>query len=305
MDNKLYDVAVVGGGPAGLSAALVLARSRRQVVVCDDGRPRNYAAKTVNSYLAVEGLTPSALRQHAVEQCNKYGVNFLDACVIAARCCSEAGPTRFELRLKNGNHFQARKLLLATGVKDMLPDIKGFNELYGKGVHHCPFCDGWEHRDQRLVAFGRGAPAAKLAMTLLGWSSDVTCCSHEEVLESKDRELLQKRRVTYRSETVVELCGKAGKLERDEFAAGPSIPCDALFFSADQGQRSALPEMLGCECDAEGLIVSRKKAGLPFAGLFLAGDADGDVQFAIVAAAEGAIAATAIYQELAKEDHPA
>ncbi len=223
----------------------------------------------------------------------------------AGRYCEETAASKFELQLENGNSFQARKLLLATGVKDKLPAINGFADYYGKGVHHCPFCDGWEHRDQRLVAFGRGAPAATLAMTLLDWSADVTCCSHDGVLDRKERELLHRHGVQHRYETVVELSGKAGRLERVSFATGPPIACDALFFSAGQGQRSSLPQMLGCECDADGLLVTAKKQSCNVNGLFLAGDADGDVQFAIVAAAEGAIAATAIHQELATEDRAA
>jgi thioredoxin reductase len=299
--DDLFDVAIVGGGPAGLSAALVLGRSRRRVVVCDHGKPRNYAAKAIHGYLGHDGISPAEFRQLGRKECETYALSFIDQKVVAASCQDIENRSMFQLKLQNGGLLQARKLLLGTGVEDRLPQIPRLNEFYGITVHHCPYCDGWEHRDKRLIAYGHGAPAAKLAVTLLAWSRDVTCCSDGSRLSSADMNTLRCHEVNVREERVVALVGNYGILEQVQFASGPPSPCDALFFSADQGQRSKLPQMLGCECNEDGLIDSTGKQGSGVRGLFLAGDADGDVQFAVVAAAEGAIAATAIHAELQED----
>jgi thioredoxin reductase len=299
--NDVFDVAIVGGGPAGLSAALVLGRSRRRVVVCDHGKPRNYASKAIHGYLGHDGISPSELRQRGRKECETYNVSFFDQKVVAARCNGVDNHSVFQLKLQNGRLIHARKLLLVTGVEDRLPQIPRFNEFYGISMHHCPYCDGWEHRDQRIVAYGQGASAVKLALVLLSWTRHVTCCTDGYRLSSGDMEKLQQHNICCREERVVSLVGDRGILEQLQFASGPAVYCDALFFNSDQGQRSNLPQMLGCECNEEGLIKSTGKQGSGVRGVFLAGDADGDVQFAMVAAAEGAIAATAIHAELQED----
>jgi len=304
MADDTFDVAIIGGGPAGLSAALLLSRSRRRVVVCDHGRPRNYAAKAVHGFLGLDGIEPSTLRKQAAEECSSYGVAFVHGEVVSASCRETKGKSLFQFELKSGRKIHARKLLLATGVKDQLPKLSGLSDFYGDSIHHCPYCDGWEHRDKRLVAYGKGFSGAKLAVTLLQWSPSVTCCTDGEPFGSGNRERLQKYGIEVRNERITALVGNDGRLEEVRFASGQSLECDALFFSSEQGQRSSLPKMLGCKCNDEGLVESKGKQGSGVRGLFLAGDADGDVQFAIVAASEGAIAATAINAELQEEDYP-
>jgi thioredoxin reductase len=305
MRTDPFDVAIVGGGPAGLSAALILGRSRRHVVVCDHGKPRNYAAKAVHGYLALDGIAPTELRRIGREQCARYGVAFRDGEVITARRDEPSSGTMFQLLLKDGAVIHARKLLLATGVKDALPPLPNIDDFYGTSVHHCPYCDAWEHRDKRLVAFGTTSSVVDLAVMLRNWSAKVTACTHGHALSEHDQGRLHTHGIGYREEIVTNLLGSSGNLEEIAFASGVPLHCDALFFSAPQGQRSALPRMLGCECDDDGLIVAKRKQRSGVPGLFLAGDADCDVQFAIVAAAEGAIAATVINRELMDEHEAA
>ncbi|HJQ78733.1 MAG TPA: NAD(P)/FAD-dependent oxidoreductase [Lacipirellulaceae bacterium] len=298
-----YDVAIVGGGPAGLSAAVVLGRSRRRVVVFDDGKPRNYAAQGVHCYLGQEGIEPNSLRELGRNAARHYGVELLDAKVVAARRIDRDGDAAdgFELQTSDRS-FIVRALLLCTGLMDGLPDIPNLREFYGRSVHHCPYCDGWEHRDKRLAALGDGEHATKLALSLLTWSRDVTACTNGEPLAEKHRRLLDRHGVTYREEPILRLQGVDGTLEEIMFTTGPSLKCDAVFFSSDKVQRSPLPAMLGCELDDEGLARTGKRQTTCINGLYLAGDADGDAQFAIVAAAEGAIAGTAINAALQKEE---
>jgi thioredoxin reductase len=296
-----YDVAIIGGGPAGLSAALVLGRCRRRVVVFDHAHPRNYAAVDIHGYLGHDSIPPGKLRERGRRECQKYGVEFVDAEVNGVCACGQK-ISKFALDVEGCEAVRARKLLLATGLKDTLPDIENFKDFYGRSAHHCPYCDGWEHRDERLVAIGRGKAALGLALSLRTWSDRVTAILCGEALDDEDRKRAEHNRIAIHDGMPVRMEGREGRLARLHFAAGPPLECDALFFNTTPVQRSRLPCMLGCECDESGLILTKNKQGTGVCGLFLAGDADGDVQFAIVAAAEGAIAATAINRELQDED---
>jgi thioredoxin reductase len=207
----------------------------------------------------------------------------------------------FELTLRSGEVLAVRKLLLATGMVDELPEIEGLRNFYGHSVHHCPYCDGWEHRGQRLAALADSKDVVDLAAMLLGWSSRVTACTAGTPLAASQRQELADLGVEVRTEEICRLEGNGGKLARVVFAESSPLECDALFFSAGQRQTSSLYKMLGCECTEKGQIVTHNKQCTDCPGVFVAGDADGDVQFAIVAAAEGAIAATAINAELVDE----
>jgi thioredoxin reductase len=299
-----YDVAIVGGGPAGLSAAVVLGRARRRVILLDDGKPRNYAARGVRCFLGCDGIAPDALRELGRKEARHYGVQSVDAKVLAARRLPATGKglARFELQTSDRT-FVARALLLCTGVVDVLPDIANLRDFYGRSVHHCPYCDGWEHRDERLVAFGKTAKGAvNLSLSLRTWSPHVTACSDGERFDEQQRASLKKNDVKFRQERVVAMRGQGGVLQELAFESGPPIKCDALFFSSDQFQRSPLAAQLGVESDEDDLMRTGKKQNTRVDGLFLAGDADGEVQFAIVAAAEGAVAAVAINHFLQEDE---
>ena len=298
-----YDVGIVGAGPAGLSAALILGRCRRTVVVFDHGRPRNGRATAVHGYLGHDGISPHDFRSLGRREVAEYGVVFVDE-EITAVCCREAAggePTGFELTGVSGRLTRVQKLLLATGVADEIPSVPGIHEFYGTTVHHCPYCDGWEHRDRRLVALGTGESAVGLALLLRNWSADVTACTNGADCSAADLERLTRHGIGYRCERIVRTTGRAGILREIVFEDGPPHSCDALFFQAMQSQKSPLPAMAGCPIDDKAHVNTKHKQSTRVAGLYIAGDADGDVQFAIVAAAEGAIAATAIHRELQGE----
>jgi thioredoxin reductase len=211
-------------------------------------------------------------------------------------------PGSFEVATAAGRRFLSRKLLLATGVRDVLPAIDGAEKYYGHGVYHCPYCDGWEHRDGRLVAYGHGRAAVGLALALRTWSSSVTACTGGKRVGPGDRARLEGNGIAIRTDRIARLDGSRASLRRIVFEAGPPLPCDALFFNTDQLQHSELPAMLGCETTGNRQIRTYEKQRTSVPGLFLAGDADGEVQFVIVAAAEGARAAVAINRELQDED---
>jgi thioredoxin reductase len=295
-----FEVGIVGGGPAGLSAALMLGRACRRVVVIDHGKPRNAAAVLVNGYLGAGGCTPNELRNRGARQAEAYGVRNLKDQVISAHCIDE-DVGGFELHLESGKCLSVLKLLLATGVTDKLPEIERIGEFFGRSVHHCPYCDGWEHRGQQLGALADADSLVDLAATLLGWSTRVTAYTNGAPLTASGRKELDGLGIKTCTDKLVRFHGKDGTLERIIFDRGRALECDALFFSGGQRQTSRLYESLGCKLTEKGQLATRKKQHTNRRGLFVAGDADGDVQFAIVAAAEGAIAATAINAQLIED----
>jgi thioredoxin reductase len=301
-----YDVVILGGGPTGLSAALILGRCRRRVLVVDSGRPRNAAARAMHGYLTRDGTPPREVLRMGREEAARYGVALIDGEATEACCLGDAEPSpapAFAVTLADGRSFRARKLLLATGVRDVLPEIDGVATYYGRGVHHCPYCDGWEHRDDALAAYGAtAAKAVGLALSLRTWSARVTALTDGEPIPPEDLDRLRRNGIAVRTEPIARLEGSAERLERVVLASGPPLPCDGFFFNTDQLPHSTLAERLGCRSTEKNHVATHGKQRTGVPGLFVAGDADGDVQFVIVAAAEGARAAVAINRELQDED---
>lgn len=300
----MYDVIIVGGGPAGLNAALVLARCMRKVLICDTGKPRNRFARKMHNYLSRDGMNPSRLLRLGRREVARYGVEWMAAEVVCARSLREEEDreylTEFEVTLANQKTLRSRKLLVATGLKDTLPDIPGVESFYGKGVHHCPYCDAYEYREKRIVVFGEGSRAVGGALALRTWTKHVVCCSHGTQVPSEDRTRLDRNGIVLREERIIALEGgrrlRAIRFENDE-----RLACDAFFFNADRVQQAELPRILGCEfsgCEVK--THAKQRTHVP--GLYIAGDADGDVQFVVVAAGEGATAGVAINRELQDED---
>jgi thioredoxin reductase len=301
--NSDFDVAIVGAGPAGLSAAICLGRCRRKVVVFDHAQPRNEAATAVHGYLGHDGIPPHRLRALGRKEALRYGAVFVDAEVTGIDCVRspDGQVTVIEVEARGREAMRARKLLLATGMIDELPPIPNIREYYGISVHHCPYCDGWEHRDQRLVAFGDGCSTPGLALSLKTWSSLVTACTNGSDLSQDNLERLQANGIAIQTAPVLGLRGSGGVLSELVFADQPPLVCDALFFHSHQTQRSRLAAMVGCHFDEKSHVSTYKKQFTGVNGVYVAGDANGEVQFAIVAAAEGAIAATAINRDLQEE----
>lgn len=297
---KPYDVIIVGGGPAGLSAALMLGRCRRRVIVCDAGRPRNRMARQMHGYLSRDGIQPLDLLRLGREEIARYGVEFRNVLVADARCHEGR---LVEAILEDGTILHARKLLLATGIVDVLPDIPNIQDYYGTSVWHCPYCDGWEQRDQPLAVYGGMRTATGLAISLLTWTDQITICTDGQTdVDEECARRLEQHRLPLRSEKIVNLEGAGGQLERIAFETGEPLVCRGMFFNTGQWQRSPLADKLGCRFDEMGHVRTDDRGRTGICNLFLAGDANGDVQFVIVAAGEGATTAVAINKELQDED---
>lgn len=296
-----YDVIIVGAGPAGLSAALLLGRCRRSVLVCDTGEPRNAAARAVHGFFTRDGTPPTMLRQIGREQLRPYTtVELRDVTVTDAQ---RAG-AGFAVELSDGSTATCRKLLLATGVVDYLPRVEGIDALYGRSVFHCPYCDGWEVADRPIAIYGRGALGRGLALELTAWSHDLVLCTDGPAeLPADELAHLTRAGVLVREERVVRLEGTDnGMLERVVFATGDELPREALFFNVGQRQRSDLPARLGCAFTERGDVWTGRYESTTVSGLYVAGDASRLLQLVVVAAAEGAEAAFAINTALLKEN---
>ncbi|HYI02424.1 NAD(P)/FAD-dependent oxidoreductase [Hyalangium sp.] len=294
-----YDVIIVGGGPAGLSAALLLGRCRRRVLVCDDGNPRNSASHASHGVFTRDGTHPSELLRLGREQLAPYGVDMWDVHVSDARGLGEG----FEVMLEEGATLRCRRLLLATGVVDELPRVEGIVPLYGRSVWHCPYCDGWEAREQPLAAYGRGHEGVELALGLKTWTDDILLFTDGGKPPAREeQEVLRCEGVRWHTGRIARLEGTDGQLERVVLANGEAIPRRGLFFHTRPRQRSLLASKLGCTLTSKGAVKTRKLQDTGVPGLYVVGDAARDVQFVIVAAAEGARAALAINKSLRIED---
>ena len=295
-----YDCLVVGGGPAGLSGALMLGRCRRSVLVCDVGEPRNAKSAGLHGYLTRDGIGPAEFLRIAREDVAQYpSVEFHRGKVVDARRTSGG----FTVECAGGLRFSARKLLLATGVVDELPQVEGLPEFYGRSVHHCPYCDGWEWRDRPLAVYGRGESGSALAIGLTVWSDDVVLCSDgPSELSEREEEALACSGIEVREEPIVRLEGNEGRLQRVVFASGAPLSRSALFFGSGQHQRSPLAEKLGARFNEKGAVDTGVCESTNVPGLYVAGDSSKEAQFVIVAAAEGTQAGMAINKALLKDD---
>lgn len=294
----MHDALIIGAGPAGLSAALILGRCRRRVLVLDSDKPRNAAARALHGYLTRDGTPPRELRSLGQRELEAYpSVELRDVAAIGAERVPEGG---FEIALATGEHERGAVLLLATGRQDLMPETPGFAEFYGRGVYHCPYCDGWENRDRRVLVYGRDKSAAFLALALRTWTRDLTICADgEPAWDNENATALAAGNITVLHDRVERLDGRE-RVERVVFRGRPALACEAVFFCSDCVQRSTLPEKLGCEFDDGGNVLCQGYGATHVPGLFVAGNVRGGVHLAIMAAAEGAEAAVAINDYLAE-----
>ena len=296
-----WDVIIVGAGPAGLSAALILGRCCRRVLLCDRGTPRSWASHAIHGYLSRDGIRPDLFRQQAYEELRRYTtVEVRAEAVVSAQRAPEG---RFKVSLDGGEGFGSRKLLLATGLMDELPLIPGVESYFGVSVFPCPYCDGWEVRDAPIAVYARGRRGFEMARAMTAWTRDIVLCTDGPAgLSRQQRDELLANDVQIESDRIAALQGVDGKLQRIQFRGGGEIARVALFFDTPCRPQSELARTLGCELNANGGIRCGQYEASSVPGVFVAGNILKDVQLSIVAAAEGARAAFGINRALTRED---
>lgn len=293
-----YDVAVVGGGAAGLSAALVLGRARRSVVVIDSGAPRNEPAEHMQGFLSRDGLSPAALLAVGREEVSRYGVTLVDGFVADAR----ATCGRFELVLADHRIIRARRVLVTTGLRDELPDLPGIRERWGRDLLHCPYCHGYEVRDQPLGVLGGTAGSVEHALLVRQWSDDVVYFADTGWLSPTEREQLEARDIEVVEGKVRGLVVSEDRLTGVSLADGRVVPRSAVFVRPVLVPRSSLLAGLGCALDDEGWVVTEAAGRATASGVWAAGNAVNPRAQVITAAGEGSAAAIAINADLVAED---
>jgi thioredoxin reductase len=298
--RAMLDAIIVGGGPAGLSAALVLGRCLRRVLVCDAGHPRNEPARIFNGYLSRDGSSPAEFLQICRDQLRRYDtVEFRKVKVEDV----ERGDRRFTVVLESGERIDGRMLLIATGLVDELPQIENFRQFYGSTVHNCPYCDGWECRGQPIAVTGCNQESLDLAIELLLWSKDLVLCTNGPLTcDRKTVKTIRRLDIRVIETPISRLEGEGDKLEGIRFTDASFLPRSALFFSPGQYQRSPLGAKLGCEFCEDNSIQCGENAATNIPGVYAAGNASRGVQLVIAAAAEGMEAAFAINSALLDAD---
>jgi thioredoxin reductase len=296
-----FDVVIVGGGPAGLAAALTLGRARKRVLLCDSGPRRNAGATHVQNFVTRDGTPPQEFRDVGREQLLAYAnVEVRDVRVASI----EGTRGAFQVALEGGA-VEARRVLLCTGMIDELLPIEGFRELWSHAIFQCPYCHGWEIRDRRWAYLGRAAEAGHLlpfTLMLRGWTNDVVAFTGGGFEVSGDaRATLSAAGIRLETAPVSRLVARGHELEAIELSNGTRVPCDALFTHPPQ-RHVDLIRQLGLALDEHGFVTidaMRRETSVP--GIYAAGDLTTRMQAAIHAAAAGTHAASMINVELSAE----
>ncbi len=295
MDTEPYDVVVVGGGAAGLSAGLVVGRARRRVAVVDGGEPRNAPAAHMQGFLSRDGMAPAELLAVGRDEVAAYGVDFVPVQVTSI----EPG---FSIHLAGGKALQTRRVLIATGATDELPPIPGLRERWGKDFLHCPYCHGWEVRDRPLGVLGTSAASVEHAQLIRQWSNDVIFFAHAYSLTRAEREQLEARGIRVVDGNVRGLVVDDDRL-RGVMVGDRIVERVALFVRPEMRARlGGLLEHLDCDVDELGFVRVDDAGRTSVPGVWAAGNVANPRAQVITAAGEGSAAAISINADLVAED---
>src|SRR5512141_1563073 len=299
--EDVFDVAIVGGGPAGLSAALWLARYLHSVVLIDSGDPRNWETRGVNGFLASQGIKSPDLRKRGREDAERFGAKLVAAVVDKVQ---NVNSERFVLTLQSGETIESRRLLLATGIKDIWPHIPGIADCYGETVHVCPDCDGYDARGCKTIVVGSGRKAVGMAFNLANWTDRIVICTNGEPadMEQKWLDKLKALNIPVLEQEIEKVSSEKREIRCITLEGGMQLDCERLFFAIGQYPADDLGAQLKCMRDESGLIVIDEHYHTSVLNVFAAGDIVPGAQLAIAAAADGAIAALAIHASLVPEE---
>ncbi|XKE94617.1 NAD(P)/FAD-dependent oxidoreductase [Metaplanococcus flavidus] len=295
----ILDCAVIGGGPAGLNASLVLGRSRRKTVLFDDNKPRNAVVSESHGFITRDGVDPQEFKRIGHEELAKYpDVEIQKQRVV--RVYKEDG--LFHLEAEDGAVFQAKRIILAMGFKEVLPDVERVAEFYGKSLFSCPFCDGWEMRDKALVVISDNEAASHMVKVASNWTDDLIYCTNGRQLLEEEKSLLESRGIQIYEEKIRALNGDNGKLAEVLFEDGRAISREGGFITPEWMLASDIAASLGCKLNDRGGVENDAMKRTNIEGVYACGDVSlaGASQL-IFAAAEGSMAAISINAAMIEE----
>jgi thioredoxin reductase len=295
-----YECAIIGGGPAGLNAALVLGRARRNTLLLDDNKPRNAVTHASHGFITRDGVKPAEFRRIAHEEISRYPAVRYRESQVTDVMKTEFG---FQLETNEGETFAARKLIIATGLKETFPSIAGLRDFYGKSLFNCPYCDGWELRDKKLILVTEGEHAFHTAKLIYNWSGDLIVCTNgKSNVTVEQQELLFNHGINVITTPIASFHGQDGQLAEVKFVDDTAIVREGGFVTPEFSQKAIFVERLGCERGEMGGLVTDAFGRTSVKGIYAAGDTSliAPSQL-IIAAAEGSRAAMGVNADLTEE----
>jgi thioredoxin reductase len=296
----VLDCAVIGGGPAGLNAALVLGRSRRKTILFDDNKPRNAVTSESHGFITRDGIHPQEFKRIAQKELSRYP----DVRIEKQRVHRiNKENTLFQVETENGEVYSAKKIILATGFKEVLPDIPRVKEFYGKSLFSCPFCDGWELRDRPLAVIADDHKAFHMAKMVSNWTNDLIIFTNgSKVLSLEEQELLKSKGISINEKKISAFIGEEGMLEKIQFEDETSVLREGGFLAAEWKQAASFDSSLEYTLNEQGGIATDSWQRTNTEGVFACGDTRiaGPSQL-IIAAGEGCMAAMAVNAALIEE----
>ncbi|KAB3537529.1 pyridine nucleotide-disulfide oxidoreductase [Bacillus safensis] len=295
----LLDCAIIGGGPAGLSAALVVGRGRKQVIVFDDELPRNRVTQESHGFITNDGMTPFEIRRAGEADLQKYpNIKIKRSRIVDIQKKEE----RFTLLTHEGDTFKAKKIILATGLQDILPEIEGIHDVYGKTLFSCPFCDGWELKDKALALIAENQRALHMAKLLSNWTKDLIVFTNGHVLAEEDKVLLTAHSIQVIDVPIVSIDQDNGQLRSLQLANGETVKREGGFVASEFKQSAPFAEKLGCQMTKNTGIETDILGRTTVSGVFACGDNLGGPAQLVLAAAAGSQAGMGVIHELVQEE---
>ncbi|HYY67008.1 MAG TPA: NAD(P)/FAD-dependent oxidoreductase [Nitrososphaeraceae archaeon] len=303
----LFDCAIIGGGPAGLNAALILGRARRNVILFDNNNPRNAVTQESHGFITRDGIKPKEFREIAHEEIGRYPyVVYARREVTSVIKNNNSNEPLFELLTsENNERYQSKTIIISTGLRDVLPSIDNISDYYGRSLFHCPYCDGWELRDKPLVVIiGEQVQGFHFIQTIYNWSKDLVVCTNGTVFQNTEQKhLLQRKGIKIIENKIKNFVGENGQMEKILFENGKSVSRKGGFVMPQLVQSSDFGKQLGCQYNSLGGIAIDSFGRTNIPGVYAAGDASviAPAQL-IIAAAEGVRAAAGVNTDLTQKE---
>ncbi|MCV9385106.1 NAD(P)/FAD-dependent oxidoreductase [Reichenbachiella ulvae] len=297
---KIYDTIIIGGSYAGLSAAMALGRSLRQVLIIDSGQPCNAQTPHSHNFITQDGVAPGIIAGKARAQVLAYdSISFYEGLALNGRQLDGG----FEIETDKGERFKTKKLLFASGIRDLMPDIPGIKECWGISVIHCPYCHGYEVRNQKTGILASGEVAFEMGKLISNWTFDLTLYTQgESSLKTEQVTALKNKGILINEKQVVEVSHDQGQIKGIEFRDGSKESLNALYVRLPFEQKCQIPNQLGCEVDEQGYLVVNRMQKTSLDGVYACGDCTSPFRSVANAVQSGSFAGAVINKDLIEEE---